>query len=114
MSFQHNSIRKNLLSSTYLCWDSGLLLREMVQNFKLGGTIGYGDSYLEFLFRHFKVFGLRVIVHDAAGAFRTHSGEGPRYSYMIRRRPNSCLLGHVTGLLICLDVKSFCLPFPFL
>ena len=36
-----------------------------------------------------------------------HSGKGPGYCYMIGRGPNSCLLGHVTGLLFCLYVKLF-------
>ena len=46
-----------------------------------GGTIVYGDSYLEFLFRHFKRFRLHAKVHDAAGAVRPHSGKGPGYYY---------------------------------
>ena len=53
---------------------------------------------------HF-VFRLHAILHDAAGAVRVHSGKGPDYCYMIGRGPNSCLLGHVTGLLCCLNVK---------
>ena len=77
------------------------------KKFKFDGTIGYGDSYLEFLFRHFKVFRLHAILHDAAGAVRAHSGKGLGYSYMIGRGSNSCLLGHVTGLLFCLYVKIF-------
>ena len=77
MSLQHNGTRKNLILSAFFCWHSRLSLREMDQNFKLGGTIGHGDSYLEFLFRHFKVFGLHAILHDAAEALRAHSGEGP-------------------------------------
>ena len=77
------------------------------QKFKFDGTIGYGNSYLEFLFRHFKVFRLHAILHDAAGAVRAHSGKGTGYCYMIRQGPNSCLLGHVTGLLFCLHVKKF-------
>ena len=44
---------------------------------------------------------------DAAGAVRAHSGKGPWYCYMIARRPNSCLLGQVTGLLFCPYVKIF-------
>ena len=32
------------------CWDSRLSLREMDQKLKIGGTIGYGDSYLDFFF----------------------------------------------------------------
>ena len=107
MSFKQNRLRKNLFLSACFCWDSILSLREMDQKFKFGGTIGYGDSYLEFLFRHFKIFRLHTKLHDAAGAVRAHSGKGPGYCYMIGRGPNSCLLGHVTGLLFYLYVKIF-------
>ena len=64
---------------------------------------------MELLFRHFEVFRLNAILHDAARAVRAHNGKGPGYYYMIGRGPNSCLLGHVTGLLICLYVKLFLL-----
>ena len=107
LSFEDNSVRKNLFLSACFCWFSRLSLREMDQKYKFGGTIGYGDSYLEFFFRHFKVFRLHAILHDAAGAVRAHSGKGPGYCYMIGRGPNSCLLGHVTELLFCLNVKIF-------
>ena len=107
MSFEHNSVRKNLFLSAGFCWDSRLSLREMDQNFKFGGTIGYGDSYLDSVFRYSKVFRLHAILNDAAGAVRVHSGKGPGYCYMIGRGPNSCLPGHVTGLLFCLYVKIF-------
>ena len=86
-------------------WDSRLSLCEMDQKHKFGGTIGYGNSYLEFVFRHFKKFRLHAILHDAAGAVLAYSGNGPGYCYIIRRGPDSCLLGHVTGLLFCLYVK---------
>ena len=86
-------------------YDSRLSLRKMDQKFKFGGCIGLGNLYLEFLFRHFKVFRLHTILHDAAGAVRAHNSEGPGYCYMIGREPNSCLLGQVTGLLFCLYVK---------
>ena len=79
----------------------------MDQKFKFGGTIGYGDSYLEFLFRRFKVFRLHAMLLDAAGVVRAHSDKVPGYCYMIGREPNSCLLGHMTGLLFCLYVKRF-------
>ena len=79
----------------------------MDKKFEIGGTIDYGISYLEFWFRHFKVFRLNAILHDAAGAVRPHSGKGPGYFYMIGRGPNSCLLGHVTGLPFCFHVKLF-------
>ena len=89
------------------CWDSRLSLRKMDQKFKFGGAIGYGESYLEFLFRHFKIFGLHAMLHDAAGAVRAHSGKEPGYCYMIGREPNSCLLSHVSGFFFCLYVKIF-------
>ena len=100
MSFVHISIRKNLFLKACFCWDSGLSLREMDQKLNFGGTIGYGNSYLEFLFRHFKISRLDAKLHDAAGAVRAHSGKGPGYYCMIGLGPNSCLLGHVIGLLL--------------
>ena len=106
MSFEKNSVRKNLILSACFCWDSRLSLREMDQKFKFGGTNVYGNSYLEFLFRQFKTFRLHAILHDAAGAVRAQSIKGPGYCYMIGRGPNSCLLGHVTRSLFCFYVKT--------
>ena len=106
MSFEHNSLHKNLFLSAWFCWDSRLSLREMDQKIKFGGTIGYGDSYLEFLFRHFKAFRLHATLHDIAGAVRAHTSKGLGYCYMIGRGPSSCLLGHMTGLLFCFYVKK--------
>ena len=77
----------------------------MDQYFRFGGNIGYGVSYLEFFFRHFKVSRLHAILEDAAGVARAHIGEGHGYCYMIGRGPNSRLLVHVTGLPFCLYVK---------
>ena len=105
MSFENNSVRENLFLSACFCWDSRPSLREMDQKLNFAGTIGYRDSYLEFLFRHFKGFRLHAILHDAAAAVRAHSGKPPGFCYMIGRGPNSCLIGHVTGLLYCLYVK---------
>ena len=107
MSFEHNSVRRNLFLSASFCWDSRLSLREMDQKFKFGGKIGYGDSYLDSTFRYSQVFRLHEILHDAGGAVRLQSGEGPGYCYMIGRGPNCCLLDHVTGLLFCHYVKTF-------
>ena len=97
MSFEIKSVCKNFFISACFCWDSRLSLREMDQKFKHGGTIGYENSYLEFLLRHFKIFRLPTKLHDAAEAVRAYSGRGPGYyCYMIGRGPNSCLLCHVT------------------
>ena len=84
----------------------------MDQKINFGGTIGYGDSYLEFLFSLFKVFSLHGKLNDDVGAVWTHSGRGPGYCYMIRRGPNSCLVGHVSKPLFCRYVDLF-LPFIF-
>ena len=107
MTFKHSSVRKNLFPRAYFCWDSGLSLREMDQKFKFGGLIGYGNSSSDSAFRYSKVSRLHAILHDAAGAVRSHSGKGPGYCFMIGRGPIFCLLGHVTGLLFCLYVKIF-------
>ena len=107
VSFGHKKARQNLFLSPSFCWNSRLSLRKMDPEYKFGGTIGYGNSYLELLFRHFKIFRLHGILHDAAGEVRAHSDNGPGYCYMIGRGPSSCLLGHVTGLLFCLYVNFF-------
>ena len=75
MSIEDNTVRKNLFLSARFCWDSGLSLREMDQKFKFSGLIGYGSSYLHSVFRCSKVFRLHAILHDAAGAVRSHSGK---------------------------------------
>ena len=112
LTFEHNSVRKNLFLSACFCWDSRLSLREMDHKFKFVGLIGYGNSCLDSVFRYSKVFRLQAKLHDAAGAVRSHSGKEPGYCYMIGRGPNSCLLSHVTGLLFCFYVKLF-LPSTF-
>ena len=81
--------------------------REMNQKFIFDGLIGYENSYFDSVFRYSKVFRLQAKLHDAAGAIRSHSGKGPGYCYMIGRGAISCMLGHVTGLLVCLYVKFF-------
>ena len=86
-SLEHNSVRKNLFLSTCLCWDSGLPLREIDQNFKFGGLIGYGNSCLGSVFHYSKVLRLHAILHDAARAVQLHSGKRPGYCYMIGRGP---------------------------
>ena len=83
MTFEQNSVRKNLFLSACFCWNTSLSLCEMDQNFKFGGLIGYGNSYLDSVFRYSKVFRLHAILHDAAGAVRAHSNKGPGYCYMI-------------------------------
>ena len=77
MSFQHSSVRKNLLLSACFGWDSRFSVRQMGQKIKFGGLIGYGNSCLDSVYRYSKVFRLHAILHDAAGAVRSHGDEGP-------------------------------------
>ena len=105
VSILHNTARKFLFLSACFCWHSRLTLREMDQKIKFGEISDNGASYLEFLFHLFKVFRLHVTLHDAAGAVREPNGKGPGYCYLIGQRTNSCLLGHVSGLLFGLYVK---------
>ena len=79
ISFEHNSVRKNLFLSACFCWNSRRSLREMDQKFRFGGLIGYGNSHLDSVFRYSKVYRLHAILHDAAGAVRAHSDKGPAY-----------------------------------
>ena len=51
------------------------------------------------------------IFHKWQHIVRTHSGNGFGHCYMNGRGPNSCLLGHVTGLFSCLYVNSIYVPF---
>ena len=98
MSFEHHSVHKNFFLSARFCWDSRLFLCEMDQKLNFGGLIGYGNSYLDSVFRCSKVFRLYAKVHDPAGAVRAPCGKGPGYCYMIRRGPNSCFLDWTTVL----------------
>ena len=77
-----------MILSACFCWDSRVSLKEMDQKSNFRGSIVYGDSYLEFLFPDFKVFGLQAKLHDAAGAVRADSFEGPGFCNMVGRGPN--------------------------
>ena len=92
MSFQHKTVRKKLFLSACRCCNDRLSLSEMNQKFNFNEIFGCADSYLEFLFRNFKIFKLHAMLHDAAGAVRALSGKDPGYCYMIGREPNSYLL----------------------
>ena len=113
MSFEHKCFfGKNVFLKACFCSAARLFLHEMDQKTKTGGTISYGYSYLKIFFRQFKVIRIYALLHVAARAVRSHSDKCLGYCYMFGREPTSCLLGHVTGLLICLYVNLF-LPSTF-
>ena len=107
VKFEDNSARIFLFLCAGSSWDSRLSLRERNQNFNFGGTIGYGDTHLEFVFRHFKVLRLQAILHDAAAAVSAHKGKGPGYWYTIEPGWNPYPLDHVTRKRFCFYVKLF-------
>ena len=107
-TFSKFPLKKFFLCACY-CWDGTISLREVDQKFLHDRKIGYGDSYLDSVFRYSKEFRLLTRLQDAAGTVRLQTGWGPGYWYMIGRGSNCCLLGHVTGLLFCLYL-NFLLP----
>ena len=86
LSLEYKIVRKNLVLSACFCWYSTLSLSETDEKIMFGGIIGYGDSFLEFLFHHFKVFRLHAKVHDAAGAVRAPIGNCPSYCFCVLTR----------------------------
>ena len=112
--FKHNRAHKNLFLSACYIWNDNVSPREKDERkFPFGGLIGYGSSYLDSMLCYSEVFRLHAILHDAAGAARSHTGKGPGYCYLIGPGPNSCLLGNVTGLILRLYVKTFVPSPPF-
>ena len=105
--FFHNCIRKKTIPKRVLLSGRDNFLMGDKPKVLHGEKIGYGDSYLDSVFRYTKVFRLHAILHDAAGAVRLQTVKNSGYRYMIGRGLNCCLLGHVTGLLLCLYVKIF-------
>ena len=76
MSFDHNSVRKNLF--LFLVHVSvGILDFLHVRRTKNLNLVEPLVMETRTLFRHFKVFRLHAILHDAAGPMRAHSGKGP-------------------------------------
>ena len=107
MSFDYNSACKILFLSVCRFFDETLSLRDMKQNYDFGGINCCGDSYLEFVFSHSKLFRLHAILNRAAGALRSHCVKNPGYCISIGRGTYYCVLGQVTGLPFCLYVKFF-------
>ena len=113
MSLEHNSVCKNFFLSACFCWDYRFSLREMDQIFEFGGLIGCGNSCLDSVIRYSKVLRLHAILHDAAGAVRSHSGKGPGYCYIIGRWPIMFAWSRDWTTLLTLRKTLFTLHFQF-
>ena len=83
-----------LFLSACFCWDSRLSLRETDQNLNL----------VEPLVIETRTWPLHFATPKYSDYMQT--GKGLGYCYMIGRGRNCCLLGQVTGLLLCLYVKN--------
>ena len=104
-NFSSNTKRKKLFLCTCFDLDPDINLKEMDQKFLFGGLIGYGNSCMGNFFANSKIFRLHAILHDSAGFVKSTKKKGPGYSFAAPSLPSSCFLGHVTGLLFCLNVK---------
>lgn len=107
VKFPKNSKRKNYFLAACLSLDETICLPIVSIVCPFGGTIGIDDSCLDLFFKFSKVLRLHAILHDAAGYMKTNHDIGPGYSYVTGGLPNSCFLGHLTGILYCLYLKLF-------
>jgi hypothetical protein len=106
--YPENTLRKNYFLAACKLLDESVYLANVHEDCPYGGTIGIGDSRLDKLFRHFKIFRLHAIMHDAAGHMRERYNVGPGYCYVLNHFPiNSCLIAHISGLAYCIYLKVF-------
>ena len=108
--FQKNTKRKNFFLACCLSISSEVDLLEIDRIAPFGGLIGIGDSTLETVFGGLKCFRMHAVLHDASGFMKTTYSRGVGYCYVFKSDtilPNSCLLGHITGLVYCLYLKFY-------
>ena len=72
-----------------------------------GGLIGIHNSSLDTYLKSYKFLRLHAILHEASGFIAEYSHKGPGYSYVLTCPITNAYVGHVTGLLFCLFVKTF-------
>ena len=106
LSSEQNSVRKNLFW-VQVFLDSGLFYSSLDKSLTSVESLVMLIRTWSSFFVMPKFFKKHAILHDAAGAVRAHSGKGPGNFYKIGRGSHICLLGHITGLLLCLYVNLF-------
>ena len=72
-----------------------------------GGLIGIDNSSLDEYLKSHKFIRLHAILHDASGFIAERSQKGPGYSYVLPCPITNAYIGHMTGLMFCLFVKTF-------
>ena len=99
--FPENSQRKNAFLAVCWCLNKEVNLHDINDLAPFGGLIGPGDSLMDKWLKHFKIFRLHAIFHDAFGFMRSNFGVGPGYVYTLSEKPifaNNMFFGHITGL----------------
>lgn len=101
--------RKNyfLAACSYFCDDDNFNYDFARKLCPYGGLIGIDNSRLDKSLKRFKILRLHAILHDAGGFVYDTYNEGPGYSYMLPCKLNSCLNGHISGIMFCLYMKCF-------
>ena len=108
--FPRNTLRKNAFLAVCYCIDKDVNLWDINDMAEFGGLIGPGNSILDKYFKHFKIFRLHAIFHDAFGFMKSNFDLGPGYVYALSHKPiltNNMLLGHFTGLAYWLHMKIY-------
>ena len=72
-----------------------------------GGLIGIDNSSLDTYLKSYNFLRLLAILHDASGFIAEHRQKGPGYSYVLPCPITNAYIGHMTGLMFCLFVKTF-------
>ena len=72
-----------------------------------GGLIGIDNSSLDTYLKSYKFLRLHAILHDASGFIAEYSQKGPGYSYVLPCPITNAYIGHLTGLIFFLFVKTF-------
>lgn len=102
----NNTPRKNLFLATCFFISPDIDIQKVSAECPYGGIIGIGDSRLESILGSYRLFQLHAAFHDACGYMKTRFDLGPGYVYAFSScQINSCLLGHITGLLLCARIK---------
>ena len=104
LKLSHNSSRRILFLSADFRWDARLFLRETDQKLKFWWNYWLWGSYLEVF--PSEIFRPQAIIHDAAGAVKSHSGKSFGYCYIFGPGPNAVLLADVIGIFFCLPFST--------
>ena len=104
LKLSYNSSRRILFLSADFRWDARLFLRETDQKLKFWWNYWLWGSYLEIF--PSEIFRPQAIIHDAAGAVKSHSGKSFGYCYIFGPGPNAVLLADVIGIFFCLPFST--------